>query len=337
VKQTNIERGLVRIVITQANEISVQAIYRIRTARDRLAIGLPEGAKFHSEPKIDGRAVMLEKKKDEYLIPIVAPNAEKPFLLELRYTLPGNAQDRLDIPYFEKDSAAQKVYLAFFVPEKKTLLNAEGPWTKEYWWRLTPTMMWRPQANLNDSHVLTWVREGIAVSNTEGNDFPTDGTLYLYSTVKPDAPPGGSLVLILLDARWLQAIVFLAIVLGGIALVRVRCRFKTLAVGTLFAVLILLGVFYPIFAMQTINGLLLLAFVIVLIAWSVAWVFGIGRRCDAVAASVGESAGSPPRNSGVDLSHYEPHTSETSPDHSSASPEPKKPNGNGEEGGRIHD
>jgi hypothetical protein len=333
VKQTNIERGLVRMVITQANEISVQAIYRIRTARDRLAIGLPEGARFHAEPKLDGRAVMLEKqKKDEYFIPIVAPNAEKPFLLELRYSLPGNAQNRLDIPSFQKDTAAQKVYLEFYVPEKKTLLNVVGPWTKEYWWRLLPTMMWRPNSNLNDNQLLSWVREGIQISGSEGNDFPTDGTVFLYSTVQPDAPPNGSLNLTLLDARWLQALVFLVVVLGGIALVRVRCRFKTLAVGSLFAVLILLGVFYPIFAMQTMNGILILAFVIVLIVWSVAWMFGSGKRPEAASAPVPDNTVPPTRDSGVDLSHYEPLASD-----SSASTEPKKAGGNGEEGGKSHE
>jgi hypothetical protein len=193
-------------------------------------------------------------------------------------------------------------------------------------------MMWRPNSNLNDNQLLSWVREGIQISGSEGNDFPTDGTVFLYSTVQPDAPPNGSLNLTLLDARWLQALVFLVVVLGGIALVRVRCRFKTLAVGSLFAVLILLGVFYPIFAMQTMNGILILAFVIVLIVWSVAWMFGSGKRPEAASAPVPDNTVPPTRDSGVDLSHYEPLASD-----SSASTEPKKAGGNGEEGGKSHE
>ena len=41
-KLTSIERGVVRIVALSQDELSIQAIYRLRSARQRLAIGLPE-------------------------------------------------------------------------------------------------------------------------------------------------------------------------------------------------------------------------------------------------------------------------------------------------------
>ena len=96
-----------------------------------LAVNLPENVKFDTEPlRINGRSVMLEKQKGDYFIPIVAPNADTPFLLEMRYTLPENDGSRLDLPVFPQDPAVQKVFLAVYLPETKTLLNAEGPWTQ---------------------------------------------------------------------------------------------------------------------------------------------------------------------------------------------------------------
>ena len=44
VKRTSIERAVVRMVVTPAKIISVQALYRMRSVQQRLAVRLPEGA-----------------------------------------------------------------------------------------------------------------------------------------------------------------------------------------------------------------------------------------------------------------------------------------------------
>jgi hypothetical protein len=338
VKRTSIERGLVRMVVTPADEISVQALYRIRTARDRLQVVLPEKVVFDTEPlRINGRAVMLEKQKGDYFVPIVAPNAETPFLLEMRYSIPKNDGSRLDLPVFPQDPAAQKVFVAVYLPETKTLLNSEGPWTKESRWRFYPTMMWHPEPVCAPDSLLNWVREDINLSGAAANDFQTDGTLYLYSTLRPDAPPAGSLLLTIMDARWLQALMFLVVFLVGLLLIPARCRMKTLAVGLLITILVLLGVFYPIFAMQILNGVLFLAIFLVLVLWTVAWVFQQQKR--QAAASAEKAAATPPsRDSGVDLSQYEPNHHDAPPPQTPATPEPPKPAGtDGSEGGKSHE
>ena len=46
IKHTSIERALVRMVVTPANQISVQALYRMRSAGQRLTVELPAGAAF---------------------------------------------------------------------------------------------------------------------------------------------------------------------------------------------------------------------------------------------------------------------------------------------------
>jgi hypothetical protein len=331
VKRTNIERGLVRMVVTPANEISVQAIYRVRTARDRLAVNLPENVKFDTEPlRINGRSVMLEKQKSDYFIPIVAPNADTPFLLEMRYTLPGTDGTRLDLPVFPQDPAVQKVFLAFYLPETKTLLNADGPWGKEFRWKLSQAMMWKPWLNSDEvkreeEKLLNWVREGVSLAGNAG-DFQTDGTLYVYSTLRPDTPPQGSLTVTVMDARWLQALVFLVVFLAGVMLLPYGCRMKSLAVGVLITIIVLLGVFWPIFAMQILNGILALAIFLVLVLWTVAWMFRIGRR-PTVAPVTNDTSTPPSRDSGVDLTQYEPNSAEA----------PKPAAGDNAEGGKSHE
>jgi hypothetical protein len=323
VKRTSIERGVVRMVVTPAGEISVQAFYRIRTARDRLQVQFPAKVKFDTEPlRINGRTVMLETQKDDYFIPIVAPNADAPFLLEMRYTLPGG-DGRLDLPDFPQDPAVQKIFLAVYLPETKSLLGANGPWTQEFRWRMTPALMWHAESECGS--MLDTVQNGVQLSGNAIDNFQTDGRLYVYSTLRPEPAPAGSLSMLVFDNRWLQAIVFFAVFLGGAALVPARCGAKALAAGSLIAAIILLGVFCPTFAMQILNGILLLAIFLVAMLWGVAGIYRM-QKCLPAKPPV-QNAVPPTRDSGVDLSQYQPHAAE-----------PKSGgNAEGTEGGVCHD
>ena len=48
VKRTSIDRAVCRMVLTPAGEIAVQAVYRIRSVRPRLAVKLPAKASRNS-------------------------------------------------------------------------------------------------------------------------------------------------------------------------------------------------------------------------------------------------------------------------------------------------
>ncbi len=140
VKRTSIERAVVRMVVTPAKIISVQALYRMRSARQRLAVHLPEGAAFDTQPlRINGRPVALEKGQNEYFVPLVAATADTPFVLELRYTLEGDGS-RLDLPDFPQEPAVVKAYLCVYLPETRTLLGVRGPWNEEFRWKCDPAM-----------------------------------------------------------------------------------------------------------------------------------------------------------------------------------------------------
>ena len=74
-KRTSIDRAVVRMVVTPAGEVSVQALYRVQSAQQRILVSLP-GAKFDAEPlRVGGRPAPLETgKKGQYFVPVSAPN-----------------------------------------------------------------------------------------------------------------------------------------------------------------------------------------------------------------------------------------------------------------------
>ena len=104
---------------------------------------LPEKAEFDSQPlRINGRPAALQKGgTNEYFVPLLAANADTPFVIELRYTLPGDGR-RLVLPTFPKQPAVVKEYLAVYLPETRTLLATRGPWNEEFCWRPTWSLRW---------------------------------------------------------------------------------------------------------------------------------------------------------------------------------------------------
>ena len=277
VKRTSIERAVVRAEVTRGNEISIQALYRVRSARQRLPLELPATPKFDSDPlRINGRSVALEQgEQGEYFIPLTGQNAEEPFLLELRYSVPGT-RDRLELPRFtsadtDTQPAVQKVYLCAYLPRELKLLGSRGPWTDEMdyrWYEPQPT------ARQSDRQLVSWVTEGLNVPDPFSN-FATDGRLYLFSTIQP--APDSSLRLVAIHKNLLSGIVFAVVLLGGLLLIRQPLTQKFAAVALLITLLLLAGVFLPLLARQVLDGALLTAVLIVLVVWSVWYLVRLSR------------------------------------------------------------
>ena len=297
VQQTSIERAVLRMVVTRADKITVQALYRMRSALQRLAVRIPKGGQFDSEPRINGRRVPLEVeqgRQDEYLIPLVGQEADESFLIELRYTVPSEGQTfHLDRPLFPLRAAAsdesraeggaqavdesqpesapagllepamQEMYLCVYVPEELDLVDKEGPWTEQFHWGLSDTLNFRPIADPNDYRLLNWVAPGEDL----GESFPTDGRLYVFSTLRPAPPPDGSLRLVAVSAGWLTTCVIGAVALVGLLLVPCRAGWRVLVVGAIVVALVICGAFYPILLWQICDGALASACSIVLVVW----------------------------------------------------------------------
>jgi hypothetical protein len=300
------------------------------SARQRLEVRLPEGATFDTQPlRINGRAVTLERgDESKYYIPLVGIQADKPFYLELRYTVEGEGK-QLDLPSFPEEPAVVKAYLCVYVPETRRALGTRGPWTEEFTWWCKPSLIWEPRPTIDPNYLATrWVKEGIESSDTATDDFATDGQLYVYSTLRPAAPPQGSLKLITIDDRALNGLVFVGTILLGLLLLPTRFFVRVLVVSGAVVALILAGVFLPTLSMQLLNGVLFSAVVIVGVIWIVGYAAGLRKWLKTT-----NFRPAPVHEHGVDLAKYEPELPPIETP-SEASPPNDQPKPNGQEGGQ---
>jgi hypothetical protein len=275
VKTTSIERALVRMVVTRSNSIGVQALYRLRSARQRLEIVLPmdvspDGISFDTQPlRINGRSVSLERGADDrtFFVPLVGMSANEPLLVELRYTQPGGP-GTLALPAFPEEPAVQKVYLGAYLPKEWTYLGSTGPWTDELRWYVGQTRR-HVQPLQDDRSLIHWVTEGMNVDSNRLNSFPTDGQLLLFSTIRPRA--GDALRLWTMRENVLFALLLLAILGIGLLLLRRPILDRLAALCSLVVVLMLCGAFVPSFSYQLLDWKLMTAAAVVLLLWLGKW------------------------------------------------------------------
>lgn len=278
-KRTSIERAYIRTVVTRSDRISAQALYRVRSARQRLAVKLPEGVEFDSDPvRINGRPVPLEQgKKDEYFIPLAGFNPREPFLLDIRYTVPSGGA-RLAGPVFPSEPAAQKEYLGVYLPPERVFLGSIGSWTDELRWLFDNSFSFKSYPWRHDAELVSWVTQGVGANANPGETFQTDGRFYLFSTMRPLPPPDGALTLVTINEDLLSVLVFAIVAAGGIVLLRFAARIRFLAVGAFLTMLVLLGVFLPTFSRQIIGAVLLLAILTVTMIWLVQYLVWVRPR-----------------------------------------------------------
>jgi hypothetical protein len=281
VKRTSIERAVVRMEVTRSNRVSVQALYRVRSAQQRLPVILPADVEFDTEPlRINGRSASLERgDQQELFIPLTGQNAETPFVVEIRYTAPGTHR-RLDLPNFETEPAnkpaLQKIYLCAYIPRELTLLGSRGPWTDEMVWRWYEPLGGRAEPKRSDRELVAWVIEGLGIPDPTA-DFATDGRLYTYSTLQPAPPPAGSLRLVAVNETYFHVILFALVTLAGLVLIAQPLTQKVAAVALLVAALLVAGVVAPTFSRQILDGALFIAVLVVACVWLV-WYVAKGSR-----------------------------------------------------------
>lgn len=281
VKRTSIERGVVRTVLTPAGEAAVQAVFRLRSARQRLELELPPEAVFSAIPlRINGQPVVLERgARGRYFVPLIGADPDRPLLLDLRYSLP-ETSGRIRIPQFPEEPAVMKVYLCVYLPPDRALLGTLGKWSSEFGWQLDPAGVWRPRAatafGSDDRQLLQWVGEGLETGPM--TEFPTDGQLFVFSAMSPGPSAEGELTIIALRRELLRALVFLAAVGCGIVLLPVRWSGRFAAIGVAMVLLILGGVFFPSFSLQVLDGVFFSAVTVVIVLWLVWHVLPISRQ-----------------------------------------------------------
>jgi hypothetical protein len=292
VKRTSIERAVLRMVVTRSNQVSVQAIYRLRSAVQRLAVTLPAEAQLDGDSlRINGRSVPLERgDQDSLFIPLLNQNPTESFVIELRYTAPGDHR-RLDFPVFpaqppiQSEPAIQKVHLLVYLPDELALLGSLGPWTSEQagWYERLNEIPQRRDA----SGRIQWVTEGVALQNNPADSFPTDGQLFEFTALHPSPPPDGSLHLVAWNQRGLAGVLFGGLAVVGLVYVRRPWSTKLVVLATLITAIVLVGVFAPTFSFQILDVKLVAAVVLILIVWGVGslrtWLSHFAQRSRATA------------------------------------------------------
>ncbi len=280
VKRTSIERALLRIVVTRSEQLSVQAVYRIRSAHQRLALQLPTAASFDTDPvRINGRPVSLERgKSDEFFVPLKGQSPDSPFVLDVRYTLPQGGA-RLGFPVFPSEPAAQKAYLMAYVPPERVFLGSIGPWTDEQRWDWRDWRGFAPTTKTHDAALAQWVTEGVSLPANPTASFQVDGRPYLFSALQPPAPPEGTLSLVTIDEVWWNAIVVTVLLICGVILLRAASSTRFIAVGAFLSGCVFCGVFLPTFSMQILNVVTASAILVVQLVWLVHHLVWI-RPCD---------------------------------------------------------
>ncbi|RMF43823.1 MAG: hypothetical protein D6753_04155, partial [Planctomycetota bacterium] len=266
VKRTSIERAVARVVATRSGQLSYQLLYRLRSARQRLALQLPADAQFDADPvRIDGVPVELQKGQGgDYFIPLGGQDPDQAFVIELRYVREADT-DQISLPVFPEEPAVQQVYLAIYLPKEWRPVHFQGPWTPEFTWRHSTNLALRPVPAVSERGLTNWVASDQKKSSIR--EFPTDGVMYLFSSLRPAPPPEGDLRLWIVNVYAWNGFWFTALVLIGLALMRASLATRLAAMVALLGLLLASGLVAPLLAAQWTDLPLALGVMLVGLAW----------------------------------------------------------------------
>jgi hypothetical protein len=311
VKRTSIDRALVRMVVTRSNQVAVQALYRLRSARQRIAIKLPgvdpqnPSQNLDTQPlRINNQPAPLEKDATQFYIPLTGHSPDADVLVEIRYTVAGTPAE-LQLPEFVDDPggqqrpAVQQVHLSAYLPPEWKVLGVGGPWTDE---TSVPFLgrTWRAES-ASDATLLSRIRQGIVGCDTAGDSFATDGQRFLFSSLQPEPGPAGALKLTTMHENGVNAAVFLMVAIVGLMLTPRPIGVRLWWLAGLVIVLVLAAVFAPSLAAALLGPALQWALALVLLVWAVrmlawaipkivAWLATRPARAAAAAAVVAAAA-----------------------------------------------
>ena len=323
VKRTSIDRALVRVIATRGGKLSVQAIYRLRSAQQRVQFQLPASADtataFDAQPlHINGQPMPLERDGDVFYAPLTSRRPDEPLLLELRYTMPGSAAD-VELPKFtdQPQPAVQKVFQTVYVPQEKVVVGTSGPWNDEMPWHPPPFLIAlgvvppAESTSQTDVRLISWVTERVPLSSSPADRFQVDGVARTFSTLRPPEDEAGALHVSVWNRSTFQGVVFVLILAAGAFLTMRPATDRIAALGLLFAVVFLAAVFQPSLAGALLEGPLISATALVLLIWFVRYIVWLVQRAAAWTAPPAVAAVSPFAAVGPEVAPANDNPSET--------------------------
>ena len=224
--------------------------------------------------------------KNEFFVPLAGRSTDEPFLLELRYTLPGG-KVRVELPAFADEPAVQQIFVSVFLPQELELVGYEGPWTDERNWDASTFWSGGASPRVTDASLLNWVRSGINLPVNPADSFPTDGQAAIFSTLRPEADADSNLQLTTINGKWLHFLIFCGVLALGVLLVRRRWLERGAALAALLIAILLAGVFSPTLTAHILFGGFWLAIVLVFLVWTGWALFQAASRPALAAAGAG--------------------------------------------------
>jgi len=264
---TVVQKAVFRMVLTLSGEQSVQALYRLRSAEQRLPMKLPGNAQLISM-RINGVIVTPEQGEgEEVLVPLKSIAADQEFILEVVYRDPEPDNSYLQIPVFTDNPAVHEAHLCAFLPRRQSLVNYGGPWTDNF--NVGPWEIYNGDIHSHRNHqdLVDQLAEGLM--SPEELDFDLQGVEYVFSTLQPDPTEGGRLRLTTMPRSWLHGLLYLVVVMIGTAGLRVNIKNQVLLVGGMLGLVLLVGVFIPVLYLQLMDGYFALVAMLVIGVWIV--------------------------------------------------------------------
>jgi hypothetical protein len=285
-KRTSVERAFVRAVMTRGGQVAMQVLYRLRSARQRLAIQLPDAVEFDREPlRINGTAVGLEQgDKNTFYIPLTGRDAESAWVIDLRYNLTDAAI--IAPPVFSEDPAVQKVYMCIYLPEERALSGYSGPWNPEMQWGWTRGLNRDPHLRRSPEELINWIGEGIALPADWAAAFQVAGRPHLFSALQPQAPPDGGLRLFAWSRTGMDLAVIGAVIAVGVVFLRRPASARVGVIGVAVAAALLCAIFLPTLATQLLDGTLGFGTAGIVLLWVVHHVTFVRPRDPVVQARI---------------------------------------------------
>ena len=251
-----IELGVIDVQIAKGGKSRVHAVYRVKSAAQRIAVTFPQGSKIPNDPlSINGEAVGIEKgstadaedtagNQETYLIPLNTITPGEDFVLELKYSIESDGFT-VRIPEFTDLHAINQIFMAVHLPSDTVLVDYSGDWDDH----LPRSFLETIQRNLLhnsetegivDVHSLLNNITQARVDVQLGNQFSSHDTL-IFSAINPSSSPlrlstvslstfhfmmFGFLVVVTLGGLWLgvrhQIITVLVLVSASLGVVLIK-------------------------------------------------------------------------------------------------------------------
>ena len=222
-----IELGVIDVQIAKGGKSRVHAVYRVKSAAQRIAVTFPKGSKIPNDPlSINGEAVGIEKgpttdavDSTTYLIPLNTITPGEDFVLELKYSIESDGFT-VRIPEFTDLHAINQIFMVVHLPSDTVLMDYSGDWDDH----LPSSFLETIQRNLLyysesegdvDVHSLMNNITQAKVDVQLGNQFGNHETL-VFSAINPSSSPLGLSTVSLSNFHMIMFGFLVVVTLGGL-------------------------------------------------------------------------------------------------------------------------